>query len=80
MRNIRSSIAAYPAPYSTSSKVVPLMNGTPNASRWMVTPGLGDFVLTTVAGVRSSRLKSWSMSARLMLSGSCLVSASYLSS
>jgi hypothetical protein len=56
MRNIRSSMAAYPAPNSTSSKVTPLMNGTPNASRWIVTPGRGDFVLTTVAGVKSARL------------------------
>ena len=56
MRNIRSSIAAYPAPYSASSKVLPVMNGTPNSSRWIVTPGFGDFVLTTVAGVKSSRL------------------------
>ena len=56
MRNIRSSIAAYPAPYSTSLKVVPVMKGTPNPSRWMVTPDLGVLVLTTVAGVKSSRL------------------------
>ena len=72
MRNIRSSIAAYPAPNSMSSKVAPVMNGTPNASRWMVSPGRGDFVLTTVAGVKSSRLYSWSMSARRDAAGIAL--------
>jgi hypothetical protein len=53
-RNMRSSVPAYPAPYSVSSYVSPKTCGTPNRSRTIVTPARGEYVLTMSAGATPS--------------------------
>jgi hypothetical protein len=56
------------------------MNGTPQASRSMVTPSRGVSVETTSSGSKPAGLNSRSTSARVIASGSTSVSASYSSS
>jgi hypothetical protein len=50
---MRSCVPTYPAPNATSSAVSPVTNGTPAASRRIVTPGRGVSVETAWSSGRS---------------------------